>query len=332
MATKKNKVSQRKTQPAAARRPTPRSTPAASRGAPAGEPSESHGVVARIQGRWPTLTEGEAHSLGELSTDPQRVALGLRTKAPGVAIDAVRWALAVDEQLRAHPGVARYYHPKRFAFFLLRLMALLDAVDAQATKLASKLAATDGSDAAALVAREHRGRLLMAMDRLAGRRPDLIVALASARLEGTTHETLADSMRRLAALATQWLRKSDPILLEVSGLSPELVEEVRTSATALMTAAAASREARAILGRDTPEVNLVEGWVLEEMLRLRDDFEQAHDADSQIPRLVPGKATRRVLARPRTRSARASRRVVAQAKAALAKGQPGRRMNGAASA
>ena len=140
------------------------------------------------------------------------------------------------------------------------------------------------------------------------------------------------SIEQLATVAGPWLAKGPAALLEVSGLTAALVKQARAAGDLVAKTGADAVDVGPAIIRDTPAVNLVEGWVLEEMLRLRDDFEQAHDADSQIPRLVPGKATRRVLARPRTRSARASRRVVAQAKAALAKGQPGRRMNGAASA
>jgi hypothetical protein len=41
-------------------------------------------------------------------------------------------------------------------------------------------------------------------------------------------------------------------------------------------------------------VNLVEGWLLEEMVRVHDDFEAAHAESQIIERLIPGAATRTV--------------------------------------
>jgi hypothetical protein len=47
---------------------------------------------------------------------------------------------------------------------------------------------------------------------------------------------------------------------------------------------------------DSPLVNLEEGNVLLEMEHAIDVFEEAHDENDVVPRLIPGPATRHVLA------------------------------------
>ena len=110
----------------------------------------------------------------------------------------------------------------------------------------------------------------------------------------------ARSLTALADLAESWQeRPTDAAKALVASveLSPCDVEAARAAAKALL--AAASEEPQSsgrISVRDLPTVNRAEGRVLLEMRIAMRFFERAHRENSIVPKLVPGPATRAVLA------------------------------------
>lgn len=91
------------------------------------------------------------------------------------------------------------------------------------------------------------------------------------------------------------MKTGSPFLLQTSRLTPALLDEVRAAADLLASAGASATEAGPLPARDSPGVNLVEGWMLEEMMRVRDDVEAAREDSPVIERLVAGPATRALL-------------------------------------
>ena len=161
MATTKKKAAPANPKPAAkprAAKAKPKS-PAAAKPAPADEawdPSRARLILSRLRPRWSTLTPAEIADFDSLSTDAQRSALGARTKARGVAGDATRWAVSIDRQLRDYAALREHYEPKRFAYYLLRLDALVDEIGKQGNRKSTQGSARTGAATAIVVARAAR--------------------------------------------------------------------------------------------------------------------------------------------------------------------------------
>ncbi len=253
-------------------------------------------VVERIRARWPSLTPAERDAFDGLSSDGRRAALGARCKPRDVALDAARWAWSIDRQLHELALLREHYHPKRFAYFLERLAALLRVVETPKPLPSRAWTKTSVED----WARGAHRRLLLAMERFAGARPAEVEQLSQAcgssiaRIDG---EGLIDSLGRLSVLAKSWMQVGEPVLLEAALLVPRLVADASASAGALAaTIDGADVGPKSGAWADAP--GLREGWVLEEMLRARDDIAAAHEEFAGIELLVPSPALRRVLSGP----------------------------------
>lgn len=151
--------------------------------------------------------------------------------------------------------------------------------------------AKTGATTAIVVARAARAKLLLAMERYAGNRDAETTQLKGARKSGTEDDLVVDSLKDLVTLAASWLKAGSAFLLH-SRLTPALLDEARNAADQLASAGASATEAGPAPARDSPAVNLVEGWLLEEMVRVHDDFEAARKESQIIERLIPGAATR----------------------------------------
>jgi len=303
MATTKKKTSTTKTKPSSritaavkaksAAKPKP-STLALNPADPteAWDPSKSRLLLSRLRPRWSTLSPSEITDFDSLSTDAQRSALGARTKARAVAADATRWAASIDRQLREYAALREHYDPSRFAYYLLRLEALHQELSKQDNRKESKGAARSDAQTAILAARNARDKLLLALERFAGRRKPELDLLTEARRSATTDEPVVDSIKDLVTLAEGWLKTGSPFLLGTARLTPALLDTVRAAADTFASAGASATEAGPAPARDSPTVNLVEGWMLEEMQRVHDDVEAARGESQIIERLIPGSGTR----------------------------------------
>ncbi len=262
--------------------------------AAAWEPSKAIEVLLRIRPRWPSLSTDEIVAFDTLSTDAQRSALGVRTKARGVAADAVRWAGLIDRQLREYAVLREHYAPKRFSYYLHRLDALIQELDKLGNRKSAQGDAGLGTQTASAAARAARKKLVRAMERFAGRREADEALLSEARGETTSDAFLVSSIKTLVALAVRWVATGSPTLLEAANLTSGLLDEVRAAANALASAGASVTEVGTAPKRDTPAINFVEGWVLEEMLRVHEDVDAAREESPILERLIPSAATRAI--------------------------------------
>jgi hypothetical protein len=301
MATTKKKLTPTKPKPSAkppaAAKPKPKSpsvsdSAAASTSAEAWDPSKSRLLVSRLRPRGSTLAPSEIADFDSLSTDAQRSTLGARTKARAVAADAARWAASIDRQLREYAVLREHYDPSRFAYYLLRLHTLLQELGKQGSSKESRGAAKSDAETAFLAARAARNKLLLALKRFAGRRTIELDLISEARGNGTTDDTLVDSLKDLVTLAEGWLKTGAPFLLKTARLTPALLHATRAAADAVASSGASATEAGPAPARDSPAVNLVEGWMLDEMMRVYEDFEAAREESQVIERLIPGPGTR----------------------------------------
>lgn len=258
------------------------------------DPSKSRLLLSRLRPRWSTLTPAEIAAFDSLSTDAQRSTLGARTKARGVAGDATRWAVSIDRQLRDYAVLREHYEPKRFTYYLLRLEALVHEIGKQGNRKDAQGSAKTGAATAIVAARAARDKLILAMERFAGRRDAEVTLLANTRKSGTEDDVVVDSIKDLVALAASWLKTGSAFLLHAARLTPALLDEARAAAEHLASAGASATEAGPAPARDSPAVNLVEGWLLEEMLRVHEDVDAARKESQVIERLIPGPATRAI--------------------------------------
>jgi hypothetical protein len=257
------------------------------------DPSKAVLLLATLLGHWPTLSAEERAELDALSTDAQRAALGARTRARGTAGDALRWAVSIDRQLTEYAVLREHYDPARFAYYLLRLLALYKEIGKQEGRSGTKDGAKTSAESAQAAADAALVKLDAAMDRFAGNVEDRLKELKTARAVGD--DGAPGVVKRLLVLAAAWRKKGTPFMLRTSRLSAELLAEVRAAFDALAHAGAEADAAGPGIGRDSPPVNVAEGAVLEEMKRVHDDVEAAWKECAAIERLAYGKATRAVL-------------------------------------
>src|SRR5262249_14873770 len=125
-------------------------------------------------------------------------------------------------------------------------------------------------------------------------------ALADATGASQPDDELARSAKALTALGTNWLERAQPDaaaagLVGESHLDRALLDRVKKAAADLALAGSAKTVSGGALANDTPPVNLAEGRVLAELRVALKAFEKAHEKDPEVPRIVPGAGTRRVL-------------------------------------
>ena len=165
----------------------------------------------------------------------------------------------------------------------------------EGSRAASKGAARSGAGTAIELARAARDNLIRALDRFAGRREAKLEQISRARNKSPGDDGIVESIKNLVALAESWLKTESAFLLKTAHLTPALVAEARAAADRLASAGASATEAGPLPARDSPAVNLVEGWMLEEMRCARDDVEAARRDSPVIERLIPSAGTRSVL-------------------------------------
>ena len=117
--------------------------------------------------------------------------------------------------------------------------------------------------------------------------------------KGRTNDELGRSIDKAVALARSWLARTDPQSVEhaaVAVLDDTIVMNAVDCAAGLGGAHVEAALERRKSSNDSPIVNLEEGNVLIEMAYAMDVFEEAHADNDVVARLIPGPATRHVLA------------------------------------
>lgn len=235
----------------------------------------------------------------DLISDEGRAALGAKTRGPAVFREAVEWCVQIAEAFGKYPArVKAHYAETRFAYFLDRTALLGAAVEAQQAHRGQQGSTRSTTAEREEAAREARKSLLSNLRGFVGRRDAERKALGLALGQTDNINAIGASIRTLAALAAEWLARTDTkakIQCASAGLTNEGVASALAAANALTGAATESTLAGRRPSADSPEVNLVEGAVLHEMDEAQRCFDEAHAATQLIRRLSPGPATRHVL-------------------------------------
>jgi len=315
MATTKNKKSEKKNKVAEEKSPP--------KGG-AGSTTSAAKVARKLLDKLSPIGATTRSALRLLATDAQRSDLGRQTKARGVLADGVAMSIAIDQQIATFPHLTETYVPARFAYYLESLLALDALIEGSSTR-DEKLGAARGTAANAYErADKARTKLLTRLKRFAGRRDAENAAIDAVPAKGRGNDELGRSIDKAVALARTWLGRTDAESVENAKLAV-LDEAVVTSAITSAAALGGAHVDAAMEGRktsnDSPIVNLEEGNVLLEMAYAMEVFEEAHEDNDVVSRLIPGPATRHVLA-PTTRAAAKAAAAAPSVVAAPANGAP----------
>lgn len=266
--------------------------------------------------KWDTLTNDERRIFTTKYSDAQCEDKGGGTRSEGVLSEAVGWAATIDKALPDFPVELRRYPRARFAWFLECIRALAAERTLQQTKggAAGVLkTAVDQAEKAALTARKE---VVDSLEELVEGDATEEDALSNALGSTDRPDRTVASMGTVCAYARRWLTRDDAgskKRVELAGLTLAEVETAENAAATLVQATAGKTLEGATLVRDSPAVNRIEGRVLLEMRAAMRVFNKANVLNKQIPKLVPGSATRRALV---SRSGKGSGEDVAEAPAA----------------
>lgn len=300
MATTKKKKTEKKTEK--------KSKEAAAKSPPnvgAASMTSAAKVARRLLDKLSPLGSATRAALRSLATDAQRSDLGRQTKARGVLSDGISMAISIDQQIATFPSLTDTYVLPRFSYFLESLLAL-DALIEGSSAREAKVGAARGTAATAYErADKARTKLLKRLKRFAGLRPTELEELALIPAKGRSNDELRRSIDKAVALAEAWRGRTDAENVEIAALAA-LDEAVVTKAITAAGALDGAHVDAALEGRktsrDSPIVNLEEGNALVEMAYAMEVFEEAHEDNDVVSRLIPGPATRHVLA-PTVRAA-----------------------------
>jgi hypothetical protein len=264
------------------------------------DPSPDRRALAALIARRGPADPAMAAVFASLLDDPARNALGIKTKGIGVFKDAVDWAVTIDKSLQDVTAlVASYYDPVRFAYYLDRVSALDTALVAQEAARTGKGAGRGTVAERETALRKVREDLLFRLERFAGKRKAENEALDAARGRAEDLDVLGKSVVDLVTLGRDWLALPDKAahtLAASVGLTAALLDATIAAANDLTAAATDDTLAGRDRAADVPEVNVAEGTVLFEMSEAMACFAHGAKRSPLIARLIPGNATRHVLA------------------------------------
>jgi len=256
-------------------------------------------VLAGLTPNQPALTHVQRAAFTAKYTDAACEEIGGRTKSEGVLGDAVGWAPIMAKALKTHAAPLRRYSLGRFAWFLECVRALADARELQRVEGSGAIASKLHVEQAQRVALTAREDLLETLGELTDGNEHEQETLAAAA--GTTErpDRIVASLGSLAKLARGWLNRKDDAsneLVQSVGLTFAEVESAERAAENLAAATADKTVEGRVVTRDTPAINRVEGRLLWEMKAASRIFARANARNKEVPKLVPGPATRNVLA------------------------------------
>ncbi len=265
------------------------------------KPAAVSADLSEIRVMLPVLSAHRRAALRSLYTEEQCEQWGAKTKSSGVYDDGCRFALVITPSLNKRPDAVVGYTLNRAAW-------MVECLDSLSTEIAKQNGGTHVAKnavtlraAAEVAASKVIRKLRRKLRAVAGGDETNRKAIA----DGTSSRDhdLVTTLTGLASTAKSWMASKD-------AHTKELVDEAKlsdadtASAEGAAKALRAAREGKTLGGidsdRDTPPVNRAEGRVLREMRWAMECFEEAHEEDSTIPKLVPSAATRSVLAPTRT--------------------------------
>jgi len=256
-------------------------------------------VLQALAPKWPALTHAERALFASRYSDAKCEAMGAGTKSEGVLSDALGWAPTIDRALTAYPVELRRYGGARFSWFLGCIDGLAAERAAQQSKGGAAAAMKVLSEKAQKAALAARTELVDSLEELVEGDEKEEAALSAALGSTDRADRIVASLGTLGGYARQWLSRKDErskSLVKWAGLTLAEVETAENAATALAQAAAGKTLEGAVVARDSPQVNRVEGRVLLEMRAAMRVFNKANARNKHVPRLVPGDASRNALA------------------------------------
>lgn len=271
------------------------------KGAAAAAPlTRADAVLVALTSKWDTLTNEDRAVLAAKYSDKQCEAKGAETKSEGVLSDALGWVAIIDKELPKYPVELRRYSKARFAWLLECVRKLADERALQKTKGGAAGVLKVAVDQAVTKALAARREVVDSLEELVEGDGIAETALSGALGSTDRPDRIVASIGTLCAYARQWLGQTDAGAkkrVELAGLTLAEVETAETAAATLAQATAGKTLEGAAIVRDSPAVNQIEGRVLLEMRAVMRVFNKANALNKKIPKLVPGKATRSVLAR-----------------------------------
>jgi hypothetical protein len=262
---------------------------------------------ADLLARLPRLDDVQREAFSGQYSDAECTALGAKTQSGTVRATAFAWAADTAVAL-ADAATAKgvRYGATRLAWLVELIVALDSARGAARDTAGAHEDVRTTRDLLRRRARDVRVELGAALDAVVRNHPDDEAALGAARFgEARTDDLLVASLERLAGLvvafASRALRDADMRhRLEAACVTPEDADVARDAASDFANA----REGVALGGqsqggKDTPAVNLVEGRVLFEMLRLRAARDQARARGLPLSALIVPPSLDHALARNR---------------------------------
>ncbi|WP_437726463.1 hypothetical protein [Sorangium sp. So ce861] len=265
------------------------------------------------------LTDVQRAAFRSRFSDAQCDELGGRAKSGPVFREALDWAARIQKTLEGpHEGLR--YSEERFTWLLECLLALAKERALYKSAQGSPDGARCLGERARAASLELRDDLLGMLAELAGGVEAEVEALAKAQGTAADDRELAASLRALAGLAEDWLRRGGDVeraLVASAGLTQAHAQAAWRSADDIERAAAdvarvagegaegaeiASGGAAPGEGgegdegkRDATALARAEGRVLREMAVAMRSFSEARRKNRAIRKLVPGPATRGVL-------------------------------------
>lgn len=255
-------------------------------------------ILEALTAKQDPLTNDERALFTARYSDAKCEAKGAATKSEGVLGDALRWAPIIDKALTDFPVELRRYHRARFAWFLECIRKLVDERALQQTKGGAAVVLKKAVEQATKTASAARREVVDSLEELVEGDEVEEAALSTALGAVDTPDRLVQSMGTVCAYARQWLRRTDAASVtkvKWSGLTVAEVEAAENAAATLAQATAGKTLEGAVIVRDTPAVNRIEGRVLLEMRAAMRVFSKANALNKHIPKLVPGDATRGAL-------------------------------------
>ena len=273
-------------------------------GSPGPTKSRAHEVIERLLVDQPSLTAAQRGAFSARHGEAACEEMGGRTKSEGVLANALEWTGPMAKAMKKHPQPLRRYGTARFAWFLETIRALADAREVQQIADGATGVARTRAQRAQKSALGARQELVETLEALVEGDDEARDAVGRAAKITDKADSIVAALRALAALGRGWLARNDAaskVLVESVGLALDEITAAELAAGALDAAGADRTIEGRVVVRDLPAVNRAEGRVLLEMRGAMRIFASASEKNREVPRLVPGKATRGVLA-PRTAS------------------------------
>jgi hypothetical protein len=255
-------------------------------------------ILTVLAARWPALTGGNEALFRAKYTDAKCEKLGADTRSEGVLGEALAFASVMDKALTAHPRELRRYDGQRFAWFLQCIGKLAQERALQEAGSSGPAAMAAARDRARTAALAGRTEVVDSLEELVEGDEVEEEALSAARGETSNPDRIVASIRSLCTYARGWLARPDQLSRDkvaMSGLTLAEVEHAEQAAATLVNAGAGKTLEGAVIVRDAPAVNRIEGRVLLEMRTALRVFNKAKAKNNLIPTLTPGDATRHVL-------------------------------------